>query len=90
MFTRKFSFWNIRAVKATSSQKYKSADLANQSEWLIPYRNELAPPLHDTCGTFGQVSLRNDRFDPIQLTTGMNAFRNDPYWGEMFKKVSCI
>ena len=33
--------------------KYESADLPNQSICLVPHRNGLVTPLHDTCGTFG-------------------------------------
>ena len=45
----------------------KSTDQPNQSSCLIPHRNELVPPLHDTCGTCGQISFRNENFDPVRI-----------------------
>ena len=61
---------------------YESADQSNQSTWIIPYRNELVPPLHDTCGMFGYESAdqpnqskclilyRNKLVSPLHDTCG--------------------
>ena len=64
--------------KNNGGRKYESADQLNQSTWLILYQNELVPPLHDTGGTFGQISFWNESFDPERLPgwthSGMTRF----------------
>ena len=54
----KFLIVEYNVVKTTADQKHESADQTNHSTWLIPYRNELVPPLHDTCGTFARFSSK--------------------------------
>ena len=45
-------------ITTSADRKHESADYPNQPTCLVPYLNELVAPLHDTCGTFGQISIR--------------------------------
>ena len=56
---------------------YESADQPNQSTCLIPYGNELLPPLHDTCTVLVELAIRLQRTFRAQCDYRMNSFRND-------------
>ena len=58
-YFRRLAFLNFILRRTSHSgikvqSKHESADQLNPSTCLFPYRNELVPPLHDTCGTFGK------------------------------------
>ena len=55
-----------------------SIDQPNQFSCLIPYRNELVPPLRDTCKIFDQTSLRGTKI-LILKTNGMTSFWNNSF-----------
>ena len=66
-FTEKFSFWDESVVKPLVDRKHESSGQPNQSTYLIPYRNELVPPLYDNGGTCGHILFWNGNFDPVLL-----------------------
>ena len=57
--------------RRSADQKTKLSGQHNQCTCLFSYRNELVPPLHDTCGTYSQIrsgtniSIRCDYRDEL-------------------------